>query len=256
MLIVVGISANQSLKGWWQMKIIAWALGVLFTVWLTAFTWFKGAELGCAQDLTICAHATGAWFRKLVLLEWASKWQTLLAGIAAILAGAFVILAAKISARDEENRTNRKNYSASMVACSIISDEFRDLANQFELHRTSASTPVKVSSHLVAFSIHLSQLHFINATVGSMLTSARLEAERVAHFQAMSSSTDGKAMAAKAYLISAALKQIGYKLSNDGRLHTQTELLSAEDSMVRKIRSLGIFPEKIEYWSSLFNWPK
>lgn len=78
------------------MKLLGWALGALFVVWLTAFTWFKGAELGCAQDWTVCAHETGVWFRKLVLLEWASKWQTLLGGLAAVLAGTFVLFATRM----------------------------------------------------------------------------------------------------------------------------------------------------------------
>ncbi|NNV19429.1 MULTISPECIES: hypothetical protein [Brucella] len=96
MLIDVRISANQSLKGWWQMKLLGWALGALFAVWLTAFTYFKWADLGCAQDWTICAMETGVWFRKLVLLEWASKWQTLLGGLAAVLAGTFVLFATRM----------------------------------------------------------------------------------------------------------------------------------------------------------------
>ncbi|WP_273772918.1 hypothetical protein [Brucella intermedia] len=102
------------------MKIIAWAAGVLFAVWLTAFTLIKWSDLGCSQNWTICAHETGIWFRKLVLLEWASKWQTLLAGLGAVVGGAFVLWAAKTeiseSRKDAIVRTNQQLSQEMFVA--------------------------------------------------------------------------------------------------------------------------------------------
>lgn len=82
------------------MKFIAWTVGALFAVWLVAFVGIKIYDLGCVASPSICIAETGIWLRKLVLLEWASKWQTLISGLCALLAGGFVLLAAKAQIRD------------------------------------------------------------------------------------------------------------------------------------------------------------
>ncbi|UKK94966.1 hypothetical protein L7D45_14530 [Brucella pseudogrignonensis] len=78
------------------MKLIAWALGTLFAVWLAAFVGIKIYDLNCVANPSVCFTETGIWLRKFVLLEWASKWQTLLGGLAAVLAGTFVLFATRM----------------------------------------------------------------------------------------------------------------------------------------------------------------
>lgn len=78
------------------MKIIVWVLGVAFAAWLLAFIGIKVYDLGCVSNPSVCVVETGIWLRKLVLLEWASKWQTLLAGVGAVAGGAFVLLSTSL----------------------------------------------------------------------------------------------------------------------------------------------------------------
>ncbi|GAA5543794.1 hypothetical protein [Brucella sp. NBRC 113783] len=116
------------------MKILAWAAGVLFAIWLTAFTLIKWSDLGCSQDWTICAHETGIWFRKLVLLEWASKWQPLLAGVCAVLGGAFVLVGAREQVRGSVDLENKRRKDSNVVACAIVSKAFTDLITDIDTH--------------------------------------------------------------------------------------------------------------------------
>lgn|GEM_PF-3705111 len=85
------------------MKILAWAAGVLFAVWLTAFFSIKVYDLGCVTSPSICFTETGVWLRKLVLLEWTSKWQTLISGLCALLAGALLVYATNLQLKEARN---------------------------------------------------------------------------------------------------------------------------------------------------------
>lgn len=106
------------------MKLIAWAFGTLFAVWLAAFVSIKVYDLGCVNEPSICLSETGVWFRKLVLLEWASKWQTLISGVCAVAAGGFVLIAAKYQIDDNRtrlaNEKRRQTYSDIFVAFQSI----------------------------------------------------------------------------------------------------------------------------------------
>ncbi len=97
------------------MKFIAWAVGALFAVWLTAFVGIKIYDLGCVASPTVCVDETGIWLRKLVLLEWTSKWQTLISGLCALFAGGFVLFAAKAQIKDNNaklvSEERKKLYS-------------------------------------------------------------------------------------------------------------------------------------------------
>ncbi|NIH74440.1 hypothetical protein FHV99_001647 [Ochrobactrum sp. P20RRXII] len=126
-LIVAGISANQFIKGWWQMKRILWLVGALGTVivaWFIAFTVLKFNELDCLAKPSFCVIETGNWFRKLILLEWASKWQTLLAGICAVAGGAFVLLSTVFQI--SESRVNQA-IEANKVLCHDLYTSFQSL---------------------------------------------------------------------------------------------------------------------------------
>ncbi len=110
------------------MKFIAWAVGALFAVWLVAFTWIKWSDLGCSQDWTICAHETGIWFRKLVLLEWASKWQTLIAGALAVTGGLATIWSAKITLSSQQESAKAREHAQLIADISYVAELFRRLS--------------------------------------------------------------------------------------------------------------------------------
>lgn len=110
------------------MKLLGWGVAFLFAVWLIAFTWIKWSDLGCSQDWTICVQETGIWFRKLVLLEWASKWQPLLAGIFALSGGAATIMAVKMQAKINEAKDFKQKRDDIISHATYLSELFRRCA--------------------------------------------------------------------------------------------------------------------------------
>ncbi len=107
------------------MKFIAWALGALFAVWIVAFFGIKIYDLGCLDSPSICVVETGIWLRKLVLLEWASKWQTLLAGIFVLSGGAATILAARIEMQFNVSKERNQKNDTIIIHATYLSELFR-----------------------------------------------------------------------------------------------------------------------------------
>lgn len=106
------------------MKLIAWALGTLFAVWLAAFVGIKIYDLNCVANPSVCFTETGIWLRKFVLLEWASKWQTLLAGIFVLSGGISTIFAARLEIKFSESKEFRQKRDEIIAHASYLSELF------------------------------------------------------------------------------------------------------------------------------------
>ncbi len=117
------------------MKFIAWAVGTLFVVWLTAFVGIKIYDLGCVASPTVCVAETGIWLRKLILLEWASKWQALIAGIGAVAGGAFVLFAAKIQIEHQRQHLEQEQLNEVVTSLFLISNFFYRACNEYKARR-------------------------------------------------------------------------------------------------------------------------
>ncbi|RLL71690.1 hypothetical protein D8666_19695 [Ochrobactrum soli] len=239
------------------MKKIAWAAGVLFAVWLTAFIWIKWSDLGCSQDWTVCAHETGIWFRKLVLLEWASKWQALIAGIGALLGGAFVIIAANRTAdlaRFTEQETRKRQAT---IACSLISDEFRDAAYQIAHY-----APDRARSYFPSTSTYLPALSQINPMLSSIVSSTKRDA--LLHIEdSLAKSVSGGVSpsvrhmeAAKCYVIWRILSHISENLTDTGTYDLFKEGSIPANELLFMLKGLAVRPQSITGLSGFFDWSK
>lgn len=117
------------------MKLLGWGLAVLLAVWLAAFVGIKLYDLGCVASPSICFAETGIWLRKLVLLEWASKWQTLLAGIGAVVGGAFVLFAAKIQIEHQRALEETNKIEEVVNSLYLVSNYLYRASNEYKSSR-------------------------------------------------------------------------------------------------------------------------
>jgi len=239
------------------MKLMAWVLGILFAVWLIAFTCFKFADLGCAQDWTICAHETGVWLRKLVLLEWASKWQTLIAGICALVAGAFVMFAANRTAHFARVTDHEARKRQSTIACSLISDEFRDAAYQIAHY-----PPDRTRNYFPSTSAYLPSLSQINPMLSSIISATKRDA--LLHIEdSLAKMLYGGVSpvarhkeAAKCYAIWRILFHISENMKDNGTFDLFNEGSIPAKELNNMLISLAVSPKSLTGLSGFFDWSK
>ncbi|MGX9992131.1 hypothetical protein ACS4RR_023710 [Rhizobium sp. Z1P35] len=107
---------------------------IAVAIWvLTAFiAWHY--ESACGVFFSgVCVSQYWAGLRWILLLKWIAPYQTLLGGLAAVAAGTFVLLAAKLSSEQAQTAENARRKQSAIVACSIVADEFRDAQIQVSL---------------------------------------------------------------------------------------------------------------------------
>ncbi len=171
------------------MKLLGWRLAVLLAVWLAAFVGIKIYDLDCIANPSGCFAEAGIWLRKLVLLEWVSKWQTLLAGAGAVAGGAFVLWAAKTeiseSRKDVVVRTNQQLSQEMFVAFHALLNALRswqttpDVRFIYLDQSTAAMASVTKCCPQLAteLSVLLSRVRLTNST--SSIDAAKLHAYSV-----------------------------------------------------------------------------
>lgn len=233
----------------------SWAFGIGAGWVLLAFVaWHY--ESTCGMFLSgACFSVYWDSLRKIVLLKWVYSYQTLLGGLAAVIGGAFVLFAASASTKSAERAANKAHLKSSLIACSIISDEFRELSIEMRKIRTQHSIPLIVSEHLPTLPSYLPQLHHISPMLGSMISAVRRDAESAAKDRS-SHTYDWNVVIAKSYAISAALSEIEKNLSDDGTYDFGNGELFAGADLSNRTRVMGIPPKALIGWYALFDWEK
>ncbi len=239
------------------MKLLGWALGALFAVWLTAFVGIKIYDLGCAADPYACVTETLIWLRKLVLLEWASKWQTLIAGICALFAGAFVMFAANRTAHFARVNDQEARKRQSTIACSLISDEFRDAAYQIAHY-----APDRTRDYFPSTSTYLPSLSLINPMLSSIISATKRDA--LLHIEdslakllygGVSPIAPHKE-AAKCYVIWRILFHISENMEDDGTYDLFNEGSIPAKELKTMLSGLAVSPRSLTGLSGFFDWSK
>lgn len=110
------------------MKLLGWGLAVLLAVWLAAFVGIKIYDLDCIANPSGCFAEAGIWLRKLVLLEWVSKWQTLIAGALAVTGGLATIWSAKITLSAQQEFAKAREHAQLIADISYVAELFRRLS--------------------------------------------------------------------------------------------------------------------------------
>lgn len=112
----------------WTWKNGAGYAGVAFSVWLISYIVEWNARNGGKQGV---GDALLHWWGDLVMLEWVKGYQSLLAGLMAMAAGAFILLNSTLERRArriEAAETKQQQYTATL---SGISTTFRHVAILF-----------------------------------------------------------------------------------------------------------------------------
>ncbi|MFK3663966.1 hypothetical protein ACI2JN_01735 [Ochrobactrum teleogrylli] len=233
----------------------SWAIGVGAGWVLLAFIAWQ-FESTCGVFLSgACLSTYWDVLRSIVLMKWVKEFQTLVGGILALGAGTFVLLAASVTARSTERETNKQQVKFSIIACSIIADEFEELSRELKKVRSYLYGPLDVSNHLKTLPHYLPQIHYISPTLGTMISYTRREAELSAA-DLQYDVTERLLVVANLLLAATALREIRSNLSEKGTFEPDAAKRFSGDIIAKTIRRLGVPPKALSPWESLFDWSK
>lgn len=232
-------------KPWLWAGISIWCL-LAFLAWhyeSTCGVFFSGSCMGQYWD----------GLRWIILLKWVEPFQTLIGGVAALAAGAFVLIAARQTSEEARASENNKRLQEALVACSIVADEFRDA--QIELRGympTILYSPPRKPS-FVHSATYMPSLHAIDPMLGSIVSAHRRDIEQ--HFASNTIDYASCNMAtAKCYVIWHLLLSISARLSPDGTFDLSNGARLPAGELPRLLGPLGVGPKDIRGLYHLFDW--
>jgi hypothetical protein len=221
----------------------AWAL-LAFVAW--------HYESSCGVFFSAeCGARYWVGLRWIVLLKWVAPYQTLLGGLAALAAGTFVLLAARASAAEAERMDNMKRKRAAVVACSIVSDEFRDaissLSNWDILSNTTS--PFKQTP------TYMPVLHEIDPLFGSIVSAQKRQVEDVI-VSASRNLEKTRPATARCYASSHLLLSVADRLQSNGTYDLSNGGLIPAGNLEEKITRIPFNPKSLAALYPLFDWSK
>lgn len=234
-----------SYKKWVVVGVSLWAL-TAFIAW--------HVESTCGMFLSgACFSDYWEGIRWIVLLKWVYHYQTLLGGFAALAAGAFVLLAAKQTAKDAAQVENSKRKYNSVVACSLVADEFRDAQMQVS---TVAYTVVKASPIFSQTSGFLPALHAIDPMLGSIVSAQKRDIEEYMRSNSENRFERHKSVSAKCYVVWHLLTSISDKLEADGTYNLRNGEPIPAGILKGLVENQGTNPKSLTGLYYLFDWDK
>ncbi len=199
-----------------------------------------------------CASEYWSAIRWIVLLKWVAPYQTLLGGLAALAAGTFVLLAARATAAEAERTDNANRRRTAVVACSIVSDEFRDAAQPITNFADSAFRKPVVFPQTPSY-LHV--LHDIDPFLGSVVSAQKRNVEE--YILATTYSHEARTRAiASCHIINHLLHLVAERLDSRGNfnLGRGTPLPSGHLDWV--LRRIPCDPKSMVGLYALFDWEK
>ena len=155
------------------------------TVWYVLPTWALLAfvswhyESDCGVFFSpACGSEYWEGIRWMVLLKWVLPYQTLIGGIAALAAGAFVLLAARQTSSDARSDSLAARKQSSTVACSILSGELRDawyLLGKQGLLQLLPTPPIQTP--FTQFSTYIPLLHAVDPFIAALTSAVKRDAD-------------------------------------------------------------------------------
>lgn len=189
--------------------------------------------------------------RWIVLLKWVATYQTLLGGLAAVAAGTFVLLAAKATSAEAQRAENLRRKRAARVACSIITDEFRDAIRP--LREYSSFLPK--SSPFTQTPTYIPIIHEIDPSLGSIVSAQKRDIEETI----LSTSYDPKVRntaIARCHMMYHLLIAVADTLNENGTYSFRERGRIPAGSLDRQLRDIQINPKSIVGLYALFDWEK
>lgn len=233
-----------------------WWVGVCLWVLLAFVSWHYESSCG-VFFYSDCFSQYWEGLRWIALLKWVSPYQTLVAGVFAVAGGAFALIAAKHATATTLSLENAKKRQASLVACSIIADEFRDAVLLLSQTRGHAMLVAKVSSPFVQTPLYLATIHAIDPLLGSIVSARRREIEDA--IQAMSALEAYRTITiakVKCYFVWHMLDMISQRLDATGTYNMDGDKKLPPGILINILDETGVNPRNLSGLYKHFDWSK
>ena len=225
---------------WAPLAIAGWAL-------LAFVSWHYESTCGVFFNAA-CLSQYWEGLRWLVLLKWVMPYQTLLGGIGAVAAGAFVLIAAKRTAEESARSENAKRKQGAIIACSIIADKFRDA-------RMEVDRPSYLSIHKKALfpqaPLNLPTLHSIDPMLGSVISALKRDIE---DYLIIRDARNIKIAGAKCWVGYFLLLAVLERLQEDGTYNLRQGKPLPANSLKEVLESDHVAPRALVGLYHLFDW--
>lgn len=231
-------------------------LWAIISIWcLLAFlAWHYESTCGVFFSAS-CMSQYWEGLRWIILLKWVETFQTLIGGVAALAAGAFVLIAAKHSGKEAREAANAAKRQSAIIACSIIADEFRDANIHVSTSPLGFPSFAQPKFSFTHSSTYMPSLHAIDPMLGSIVSACRRDIDMHLGTRTMSPSFMADRLAsAKCLAIWHLLISISGKLSADGTFALSAGNLIPAGELQSLLKGLPVKPKELIGLYYLFDW--
>lgn len=228
-------------------KIKRWAF-FLFSAWvLLAFiAWHY--ESTCGMFLSgACWAELWDGARHVVLLKWVKEYQTLVAGMFALLGASFVLITAW---KNEDNEKRRSQRKASQI-CNIVAGQFEMAGNAVHAiwyEDRPLQTPDGVFYSAPA--PYLADLHAISPILGDLVTTMKTRAD----IAIRSPTAKNINVAGDCYVLAKILKYISINISNDSTFDISTNKRIPSGDLADTLQSHAISKRLLGEVGGYIDW--
>ena len=189
-------------------------------------------------------------FGDIILFKGVSKYQTLLAGLAAIIGGSFVLITAKMSSAKADEARLLKQRQDAIAACTLVSIEFRQAAYQMIYYKYENDIPYFTNT-----ASFLPKLANIDPMLADIVASCKNNAMLFLMKDRQNSSVKSlHTTALECYMIWQILLYVAENIKPDGSFDLRNTSKIPPKDMWPVIKSLLAQPkDAIGYWA-FFDW--
>jgi hypothetical protein len=232
------------------------AVGVGFWALIAVSLWVVDVPCGAALS-TWCIESYRMGIRSALKyifhLKWLYQYQTLIGGLAALGAGAFVLSAARYTALNERNAERMRRHEKAQIACNVASDDFfmaaRSLLEIYELNPQIAPSSL-VYEHIKAS--YLMTLHEISTALGSIVNTVHAKANA----EIRRPTQNIKLVAAECYICATILAHVSIHLSDDAKYDLAPDGKIPGAITNGQITRLDLSPSDVGFLSRFIDWPR
>lgn len=234
-----------------------WWLGLCFWVLVAFVSWHYESSCGVFFS-SGCLSEYWVGIRWVLLLKWISTYQTLIAGVLAVAAGAFALIAARHSTATTLALEDAKNKRSAIIACSIVADEFRDAAGlASKTYFGAGLTPKDRATPFVQTPTFITGLHGIDPMLGSIVSAQRRDINDALMSNSMDDSYRLLRIArAKSYVVWHLLLSVAEELDPSGRFDLSNHKKFSSGDLPKLLKSDNVNPKSLVGLYGLFHWPE
>lgn len=240
----------EKFKRYWWLVVCLWAL-------LAFVSWHYESTCGVFFSSS-CLSEYWDGLRWIILLKWVSTYQTLIAGMLAVAAGAFALIAARHSTATTLALEDAKSKRSAIIACSIVADEFRDAAGLASKNYLGFGlAPIDRSSPFTQTPTFITGLHGIDPMLGSIVSAQRRDIEDALR---SNSTTESyrllKIARAKSYVVWHLLLTVAEDLDQSGKFDLSNGSKLSSGDLPNLLKRDNVDPKSLVGLYGLFSWPE